>query len=124
MQVDKVIQISSTVFKETVEIIWITKYEVFRFASASKLRQSYFDVLFIIVKVDFYNNRNSSLNVTFKFICKERKQASSALYSIFQSPLESTSFSALFCSCGGDLSDLLPVLLPNLITVLQLSVVP
>jgi hypothetical protein len=30
MQVDKVIQISSTVFKETVEIILITKYEVFQ----------------------------------------------------------------------------------------------
>jgi hypothetical protein len=45
---------------------------------------------------------------------KERKMAKSALHTIFQSSLQSSNFfftTFRLCSCGGDLSALLPVLL-------------
>jgi hypothetical protein len=55
---------------------------------------------------------------------KKRKKENSALCNIFQASLQRIYFWVLCCACVGDLSDLLPVLCPSLITALQLSVLP
>jgi hypothetical protein len=85
----------------------------FRFATFSELRHFYVDFSLISVIVDFYKTETIRFNITCHYeflVCNERKKTY-ALFSIFQSSLQSTSFWALFCSCGADLSDLLPVLL-------------
>jgi hypothetical protein len=82
----------------------------FRFAIVSEVRSSYVDVACIIEIADFYKMQTIRLNTRCQlislFAMKETNKANSALCSIFQSSLQSTSFGVLFCSCGGDPSAL------------------
>jgi hypothetical protein len=63
------------------------------------------------VTVDFYKMETICFNMSVDFlVCRERRKATCALHTILQQSLQSTSFWVLSCSCSGDLSDLLPVL--------------
>jgi hypothetical protein len=81
----------------------------FRFGTLSELRSFYFYVSFIAVIVVFYKVKTVCFNMSLPYpVCNGKKKVASALCTIFQSSLQSTSFRVLFGSCDGELSHSLP----------------
>jgi hypothetical protein len=93
-----VIQSSSTILKDVVgEIVWNKKCKqiFFRFATVSEFPRFYVEVAFSVVIVHFYKMETISFDMyrlIYSCSMNERKKENSAICSIFQSSLQSTSF--------------------------------